>query len=91
MPFSDFEENVMHRIQSEAKQKEVFSLNIKLSFCFFLLGTALGLIINFFLQNSNITFLGISSENVLLIFQVSFVLLFLTQLESLIKLIRKIK
>ncbi len=91
MPFGDFEENVMHRIHTEAQQKEYFSRDIKLSSFFFLLGTGLGLVINFFLQHFTITFFGISSESVLLIFQVSFVLVFLTQLESLIKQLRKNK
>jgi len=89
MPFSDFDEVVMHRIRREANQTEGFSRDIKLSFFFFLLGTSLGLVINFFLQQLLSTFLGISADNVLLIFQLSFVLLFLTQLESLVKLLKK--
>lgn len=91
MPYSDFEENVMHRIRKEVLHRKVFSTDIKISFFFFLLGTVFGLQVNFSLQHSQQTIFGISAETTLLLFQVIFVLLFLTQLENFIKLIRRPK
>jgi hypothetical protein len=91
MPFTDFEETVMHRIQSEVKQKSLLLRYRKLSFVFFVLGTGFGLAINFILQKSQLTFPGISPQTTLLIFQSLFVLLFLTQLDNSIQLFRSIK
>ena len=91
MPYGDFEENVMHRIRKEVLHKKVFSTDIKISFFFFLLGTIFGLHANSILQRSQQTILGISAESTLLIFQVIFVLLFLTQLENFIKTFRRPK
>jgi len=91
MPFSDFEENTMHRFHKEIRQKQVLSRDRKLAFFFFLLGSTLGLVINSLLQQLRYRFLGISAETILLIFQISFVLLFLTQLENFIKLFVRLK
>ncbi len=91
MPFTDFEETVMHRIQTEVKQKDLLLRYRKLSFLFFVLGTGFGLAINFILQWSQLSFPGISPQTTLLIFQSLFVLLFLTQLDNSIKLFRNLK
>ncbi len=91
MPFSDFEETVMHRIQLEANYKKVLTRDRKLSFLFFILGTVLGLTINSFLQKAQYTFLAIPPDTMLLIFQVAFVLIFLFQLEKNLHFIKKWK
>ena len=91
MPFGDFEETVMQRIHSEAKQYDLLLHDRKLSFLFFVLGTGFGLVINFILQRSQLTFPGISPQTSLLAFQLLFVLLFLTQLDNSVKLFRSIK
>ncbi len=91
MPFTDFEEMVMHRINSEVKQKDLLLRYRKLSFLFFVLGTGFGLAINFILQKSQLTFPGIPPQTTLLIFQSIFVLFFLTQLDNSFKLFRNMK
>ncbi len=91
MPFADFEETVMHRIQIEIKQKDLLLRYRKLSFLFFVLGTGFGLAINVILEKSQLTFPGISPQTTLLIFQSLFVLFFLTQLDNSIKLFRTVK
>ncbi len=81
MPFSDFEETVMLRINRETARKPVLSRDRKLSIFFFLLGTCFGLIINSLLQRAQYTFLDMPPATTILLFQVVFVLLFLVQLE----------
>lgn len=88
MPFSDFEATVMHRIRNEKSQKSTLSRDLKLSFLFFILGTAAGLTVYSILQNTAYPFLGIPSDTSLLIFLTGFVLLFLFQLEKNLHLIR---
>jgi hypothetical protein len=91
MPFSDFEENLMQRILKETNYKTALSRDKKLSFFFFIIGTLLGLVINFFFQKETFSFLGVSPETGMLLFQVIFVLLFLTQLDGFLKLAGKLK
>ncbi len=91
MPFGDFEEMVMHRIQLESNHQQILSSDRKLSFFFFILGSTLGLVVNFILERSQHIFFGVSPETILLVFQVAFVLLFLIQLENFIKLRKKFK
>lgn len=88
MPFSDFEETVMLRIEKLSFQEETVLRDRKLSFIFFMLGTCLGLILNFILQNLRYRFLNIPSETILLVFQAGFVLLFLIQLDRNLSLIK---
>jgi drug/metabolite transporter (DMT)-like permease len=89
MPFSDFEDKVMLRIEKEAAHRKVVFKNARLSSFFFLLGTGFGLLLNFFLSRAGISFMGISSENILLFFQVAFVLAFLLQLEKIILMLKE--
>ena len=86
MPFSDFEDNVMQRIHEEQKYRETASKDGRLSLLFFLLGAGFGLILNIFLSQFSGHFLGASSEKIILFFQVTYVLLVFSQLESVIKL-----
>lgn len=85
LPFNDFEEIVIHRINRELLRKEVFTVDRKLSFFFFLLSTVIGLMVNSLLYQSQYTFLGISAENTAIVFQAIFVLLFFVQLENYFK------
>jgi hypothetical protein len=91
MPFSDFEETVMLRIQKETVQEQIVSRDRKLSFIFFISGTCLGLILNFILQQVHSTFLNIPSDTILLVFQTGFVLLFLIQLDRNLPLLKQWK
>ncbi len=81
MPFSDFEETVMLRIQKESSLEKLVMRDRKLSFFFFIAGTCLGLILNTILQKSRYTLLNIPSDTTLLIFQAGFVLLFIVQFD----------
>jgi drug/metabolite transporter (DMT)-like permease len=91
MPFSDFEESVMHRIKQEAMQQQPVSHDRKLSWVFFILGTVFGLIINSLLQNGHYSVPDISSASALLFFQVLFVLVFIIQLEKNLQLAKRWK
>jgi hypothetical protein len=86
MPFSDFEENTMNRIKTEAKYKRIIFSNAKVSMIFFLLGIGAGLVLNIFLSKSRGNFLGIPTEKVLMPFQLLFVIVILTQLENIYRL-----
>lgn len=88
MPFSDFEDNMMDRIYQEARHRKFITNNIKLSTFFFIIGTLFGVIITTVLPKLEVNIFGISSNQFMLYFQIIFTILFLTQLESLIKLIR---
>lgn len=89
MPFSDFEDNVMRRIEVEVQYKKSILKNINLSLLFFILGTGTGTAVSLFLPELLSAFSGISSERIILIFQAVFILIVLTQLDNLIKLVKK--
>jgi hypothetical protein len=91
MPFSDFEETVMHRIHKETSTEQIVSTDRKLSFLFFVLGTIFGFVVNFLLQRSQYTFAHIPPETTLLIFQLGFVFIVLLQLDKYLRLIKKRK
>ncbi len=82
MPFSDFEETTMHRIEQTMVQEVTVSRDRKLSFVFFVLGTCLGLVLNTILQRSEYSFLTLSTGTIVLVFQTGFILLFLIQLDK---------
>jgi|SRR5450432_2437853 TRAP-type C4-dicarboxylate transport system permease small subunit len=85
MPFSDFEDKVMVEIHRQARYKKAILANIRLSRLFFFLGLGAGLIINDLLSHLHHSLMGLSAEQILLVFQVSFVFFFLTQLDKIFK------
>ncbi len=89
MPFSDFEDKTMQKIYQEERHKKSISQDIKLSTFFFIIGTAFGILVSILLPKLEGSFLGISPDKLLLPFQVIFIVLLLTQLESLVKLIKR--
>ena len=91
MPFSDFEDIVMERIEKESVQSRVFSRDRRLSMFFFLLGTTLGMVLNSILQKAEYSFLGMSSELTHSLFQFAFVLVFLLILESNLRVLTRIR
>ncbi|MEJ7693915.1 hypothetical protein [Daejeonella sp.] len=91
MPFADFEDNTMRRIQAELKYKVSIRRNFRISFIFFVLGTGFGLIINSILSNADEFILGLAPETVLMAFQLIFVLVVLTQSENIYRLFLKLK
>ena len=89
IPFSDFEETVMLRIQHETLFEKRILRDRKLSFLFFIAGTCLGLILNTILQRSKFTLPNIAHETTLLFFQTSFVLLVVLQLDRSFSLLKQ--
>ncbi len=51
MPFSDFEERLMSRVNSELRDEKSISRNIRLSWLFFGLGTTFGLLLSVILSS----------------------------------------
>ena len=90
MPFDDFEERIMQQIHKEAKTSRSFLKDIKLSWFFFIVGTVFGLVLNILVAEMNKTVFGIPSQRLLLIVQVLFVMLLLSQFDRLIGLTKKI-
>lgn len=88
MPYRDFEDNVMRRIEAEIAVKKAISRNTKLSILFFLLGAAFGLLIGDFLSQSISIVFNIPKEQTLLFFQGGYLLFFLIQLDSILRLFK---
>ncbi len=82
MPFSDFEDTLMKRIEVESKLQTVLQKDRKWALFFFVTGTFLGLVLNAILENIQSGIVGISKTSLQLGFQMMFVLLFLIQLEK---------
>ncbi len=85
MPYSDFDDNVMRRIEVESKYQRSISKSTNLSVLFFLLGTGFGLLINVFLSQSGTEFFGSYSDKIILFFQAGYILLIVTQLEKVLR------
>jgi hypothetical protein len=89
MPFSDFEEKTMARINMESLVKNPLAKNKKLAVLFFVLGTGFGFVLTFFLSLENPSIEGIPSETLLLICRLVYVFVVLSQLNSVSRLILK--
>jgi hypothetical protein len=89
MPFSDFEERTMARIDKENVLKISVSKYKKLAVLFFIMGTGFGFVITYFLSLPEINIVGIPSDTILLICRLGYVLLVLTQLNHILKLFSK--
>lgn len=89
MPFPDFEERLMERINREAQRSRSFVRDIKLSWFFFLTGTVLGIMITLFLTTINKPVYGIPPQRMLFIAESVFVILLLTQFDKLIELTKR--
>lgn len=85
MPYSDFDDNVMRRIELESRFQKSISKSTRLSVLFFLLGTGFGLMINIFLSRSGTEFFGAYSNKIILFFQAGYILLVVTQLEKILR------
>ena len=91
MPFSDFEDRLMEQIRKEEITSRSFWRSIKLSWLFFMIGTCLGIYITTFLYQPNAVIMGIPVRQIILIIQVIFTILILTQFDKLIQLARERK
>ncbi|WP_316791176.1 hypothetical protein [Pedobacter frigoris] len=88
-PSTDFDDNLMRCIAIEASKKTSLTNNLKMSILFFVLGTGFGLLVSHLLPMLGKTLLGMDSKSVVLIFQLLYMILILTQLENIIKLFSK--
>ena len=89
MPFSDFEERTMARINKESIVKQSVSKYKKLAVLFFIMGTGFGFVLTYFLSLPETTVFGISSDTLLLICRLGYFFLVLTQLNNILDLFSK--
>jgi hypothetical protein len=89
MPFADFEEKLMNQIHTEANTSRSFLKNVKLSWFFFIVGTIFGLFLSITIGQINGSIFGVPAQRLILMAQVIFVILLLTQFDRLIELTRK--
>lgn len=89
MPFDDFEDKLMQQIHKEANTSRSFLKDVRLSWLFFIIGTIFGLVLNILVAEMNTTIFGMPSQRLLLIVQVLFVMLLLSQFDRLIGLTKK--
>lgn len=89
MPFADFESKLMLQIHKEANHSRSFHKDIKLSWSFFIAGTFFGLLLSILAGQINETIFGFPAQLIILIAQVVFAILLLSQFDKLIELTRK--
>lgn len=88
MPFSDFEDSVMQKIEENVIQKSEISKQLRLSKFFFIVGSLFGITISILLPQIQEPIFNISPSVIALVFQITFVTLFFTQIENYIKIKR---
>lgn len=86
MPFPDFEDNVMLHIHKSISSQTGFSKELRLSWIFFLLGSVFGITISLILPHMQGQILGFDPQKVAIIFQIIFVVLLFTQMDTLLRL-----
>ena len=89
MPFLDFESKLMEQIHKEANTSRSFLRDVKLSWFFFIVGTFFGLLLSIVAGQINETIFGFPAQRMVLIVQVVFAILLLSQFDKLIQLTRK--
>lgn len=89
MPFADFENKLMEQICKEAVNSHSFLKDVKLSWFFFIVGSCFGIFLSMIAGQINETILGFPSQRIILLVQIVFVILLLSQFDRLIELTRK--
>lgn len=89
MPFIDFENKLMEQIHKEANTSRSFLKDVRLSWFFFMVGTFFGLFLSTQVGQMNETIYGFPARQMILIVQVIFTILLLSQFDRLIELTRK--
>ena len=84
MPFSDFEQRMMDKIQLESQNNKSVSKNIRLAWFFFFLGLFFGLLITNMTSNLDSLVEGIPMERIAFFTQAGIAVLLLFQLDKLI-------
>jgi len=85
VPFSDFDDKVMFLIEKKISIKSSISRELKLSWFFFLLGSTAGIIVSLVLPKYQEPILGICFDKLTILFQMILALLFVIQLDNLLK------
>jgi hypothetical protein len=84
VPSPDFEDKIMGLIDNGISKKVSISRDIILSWIFFILGSAFGIIITILLPKIQQPVLGINFEKLSIPFRIIFVFLLLSQIDNLI-------
>jgi hypothetical protein len=89
VPFSDFDDSVMHIIN--LKKLKLFSLKreFRLSWVFFILGSVFGIAISAILPTIQSSIMGLPLNKFTLPFQTLFAFLFISQLDNLLHIYKK--
>lgn len=90
LPFSDFEDGVMAEIEDRVTNKNTLSKEIKLSWVFFIAGTACGIILSSILVQLHEPIFGINPINITIVFAVVFAGVLLSQIDILLKISNKV-
>jgi len=89
LPFSDFEDNVLNQIENKILYQNSFSKEIKLSWVFFIAGSVFGIIISLIIPKLQEPIMGIQPSNFAILFQIVFISLLFTQIDTLLKFRRR--
>jgi hypothetical protein len=84
VPFPDFDDKVMGLIEKKLLKKVAISRDIKLSWVFFILGSAFGILVPILLSQVQQPVLGMDIDNLRIPFLIIFSFLILSQIDSLI-------
>lgn len=90
LPFSDFEDNVMAEIENRISHQNSLSKEVKLSWIFFTVGSVFGIILSCILIQVQEPIFGINPNNLTVIFAVVFATALFTQIDTLLKLSKRI-
>ena len=89
LPFSDFENKMMEQIHKEEDNSHSFLKDVKLSWFFFILGSCFGIFLSAIAGQINKTILGFPAQRIILLVQIVFIIILLSQFDRLIELTRK--
>ena len=83
VPFPEFEDKVMGLIEKKLSKKNSIDRDIKLSWLFFIIGSAFGIIVTVLLSRIQQPVLGIDKDLLTILFLILFSFLLLSHLDSL--------
>lgn len=90
LPFPEFEDTVMMKIETEELYRETYATNIKMSWICFIAGTVFGVILSVLLPQFQVSLFGMGPDSIMLGFQFLLALFVLFGLDLLIQHTRKI-
>ena len=89
VPFSDFDEKVMFKINKSLSKKTTLSKDLKLAWIFFILGSVFGIFVSVIIPTIQKPVFGIHLDRLSTLFQIGFTLLVTTQLNNLLSFYKK--